>query len=155
MIAILAATPTDLDAWSRMRHALWSDESLDALHDEAARFFAGGVRHLEAVLFAHADDGALLGFAELNIRPYAEGCETARVAFLEGWYVDPAHRGHGVGAALIRAAEQWAVDSGCSEFASDALADNADGIAAHLAVGFESVETIRCFRKNLPRDSSG
>jgi aminoglycoside 6'-N-acetyltransferase I len=38
---------------------------------------------------------------------------------------------------------------GCSEFASDALAENTASAAAHRALGFEEVEVIRCFRKRL------
>ena len=38
---------------------------------------------------------------------------------------------------------------GCTEFASDALLDNKISEAAHLALGFEETEQIRCFKKNL------
>jgi aminoglycoside 6'-N-acetyltransferase I len=71
------------------------------------------------------------------------------VAFLEGWYVVPDARRRGVGRALIEAAEQWALDQGCTEFGSDALIDNRVSAAAHEALGFEEVVQIRCFRKDL------
>ena len=105
----------------------------------------------EAVLLAQDASGQIIGFAELNIRLYAEGCDSDRVAFLEGWYVERAFRGQGVGAMLVTAAEQWTVANGCTEFASDALYENAVGRAAHLAVGFEEVAAIRCFRKQVTR----
>src|SRR4051794_2687748 len=106
----------------------------------------------EAVLVAADDgDGSLLGFAELSRRACAEGCETSPVGFLEGWYVAPESRGRGVGRALVRAAEQWARDLGCREFASDTTVDNTASAAAHAALGFEEVEQIRCFRKSLVR----
>jgi len=38
---------------------------------------------------------------------------------------------------------------GYTEIASDAEMDNADGIAAHRAVGFEEVERVVCFRRSL------
>jgi aminoglycoside 6'-N-acetyltransferase I len=135
--------------WARMRHALWPDESLAGLQAEAEAFFGGAVRHLRAVLLAFDPGRSPIGFAELNLRPYAEGCDSEGIAFLEGWFVEPAHRRRGVGRELIRAAEDWARLQGCSEFASDALADNALGHAAHLRAGFEEVEVIRCFRKAL------
>jgi aminoglycoside 6'-N-acetyltransferase I len=103
---------------------------------------------LEAVPLA-IDGARAVGFAELNIRPYAEGCTSDRVAYLEGWYVRPEARRRGLGAALIAAAERWALGWGCSELASDALYDNTVSHAAHRALGFEEVETIRCFRKSL------
>jgi aminoglycoside 6'-N-acetyltransferase I len=101
------------------------------------------------VLVAVDGFGALIGFAELSIRRYAEGCVTDRVAYLEGWFVEEQHRRHGVGAALVAAAEAWARKQGCTEFGSDALLENEISAAAHKALGFEEVERIRCFKKNL------
>jgi aminoglycoside 6'-N-acetyltransferase I len=85
------------------------------------------------------------------MRDYAEGCSTSPVGFLEGWYVVPEHRGRGVGSALVNAAIGWARAQGLSEFASDALYDNAESRAAHHALGFEEVEAIRCFRMAIDR----
>ena len=87
--------------------------------------------------------------SELSIRPYAEGCRTDRVAFLEGWFVRPDARGRGVGRALVAASEEWARSQGCSEFASDAEVDNDASTAAHLALGFRDEGLVRCFSKKL------
>jgi aminoglycoside 6'-N-acetyltransferase I len=87
--------------------------------------------------------------AELSLRPYAEDCRTSPVAFLERWYVIPAARRQGVGRALVSAAERWAREWGCSEFASDTELDNSTSAAAHRALGFEDAGAIRCFRKGL------
>jgi aminoglycoside 6'-N-acetyltransferase I len=86
---------------------------------------------------------------ELSIRSHAEGCETDRVAFVEGWYVDNDHRGRGVGAALMRAAEEWGRASRCTELGSDTQLWNEPSIAAHKALGFEEVERLVAFRKAL------
>jgi aminoglycoside 6'-N-acetyltransferase I len=86
---------------------------------------------------------------ELSIRPYAEDCVTDRVAYLEGWYVEPGVRRTGIGRALVAAAEDWARTQGCSEFASDAIIDNDVSAAAHRALGFQETVQIRCFRKVL------
>ena len=91
----------------------------------------------------------VLGFAELSIRSYAEGCSSGRVAYLEGLYVVPERRRQGIGRALVRSAEGWAVNQGCTEFGSDALLDNDVSAATHRALGFEEVGKIRCFRKDL------
>jgi aminoglycoside 6'-N-acetyltransferase I len=106
----------------------------------------------EAVLVAlepRSTAPTLLGFAEVSRRPYAEGCETSPVGFLEGWYVVPECRRQGIGRALVAAAEAWARALGCREFASDALVENTLSAAAHRALGFEEVVVIRCFRKGL------
>ena len=54
----------------------------------------------EAVLVAETAGAtpALVGFAEVSRRAYAEGCETSPVGFLEGWYVVPERCGQGGGA---------------------------------------------------------
>jgi aminoglycoside 6'-N-acetyltransferase I len=143
------AKPADVQAWATLRHALWPAESPDELAVEATAFFADADSLLEAVLLAEARDGTLLGFAELSLRPYAEDCRTSPVAFLEGWYVIPAARRHGVGRALVSAAEQWARERGCREFASDTEIDNSVSAEAHRALGFEDAGAVRCFRKNL------
>jgi aminoglycoside 6'-N-acetyltransferase I len=134
----------DRDSWLRMRDALWpSTDHVDAID----RYFSGEAREPLQVLIAFDDEA--IGFIELSIRAYAEGCETDRVAFVEGWYVDPGARGSGVGAALIRAAEEWARSQGCTEIASDTEVDNVSSAAAHCALGFEETAVVRCFRKAL------
>lgn len=149
MIRIRSAQPPDADAWLRLRLALWPSEPSAELRHEIDQFFAGRLHDVKAAFLAEAEPGQIVGFAELNIRAYAEGCSTDKVAYLEAWYMEPAYRGKGIGAAMIEAAEQWALENSCTEFASDTLHDNDIGRRAHLAVGFEEVEVIRCFRKQL------
>ena len=154
MIAVRHAELGDRSDWSRLRLALWPDEE-EEVHRSAVEGFFTAPRIQgtmpEAVLVAVAPEAALalIGFAEVSRRAYAEGCETSPVGFLEGWYVVPEFRGQGVGRALLAAAEAWALGLGCREFASDAVADNAAGAAAHRALGFEEVVVVRCFRKSL------
>ena len=50
---------------------------------------------------------------------------------------------------LVAGAAQWAARSGCSEFASDALLDNAAAHALHRALGFEETERVVYFRRWL------
>lgn len=132
-----------------MREALWPEEGSSSHPREVGQFFTGSLRMPLEVLIAESD-GRAIGFAELSIRPYAEGCETDRVAFLEGWYVEPQYRRRGAGRALVLAAEAWAVAQGCTEFGSDALVDNTVSAVAHAALGFDEVAQIRCFLKRLP-----
>ena len=149
-VHVRPVTPGELDRWVEMRARLWPEESRDELVASASEYFRGERGQLEVVLVA--DDGShrLIGFAEVSRRAYAEGCGTTPVGFLEGWYVEPAHQRQGVGRALVAAAEEWARSKGCREFASDTRYDNADGAAAHRAIGFTEVEQLRCFRKALP-----
>lgn len=146
------ATPADREAWMTMRRALWP--GTDAEHrDEIARYFGpDGNFPREPWMVLLAFEGETpVGMAELSIRPYAEGCDTRRVAYLEGWFVAPAARRGGVGRALVLAAEEWGRRQGCTEFASDAEPDNEVSRRAHAAVGFEEVGLVRCFRKQIGR----
>jgi len=142
------ATPEDSASWLKMRQALWPEGASDYPF-EIASYFAGRLREPLRVLLAFDDQGKSLGFVELNIRNYAEGCDTDQVAYLEGWYVVPEARCQGVGRALVQAAEEWARVEGCSEFASDTVFDNDISAAAHRALGFTEVVQMRCFRKSL------
>jgi aminoglycoside 6'-N-acetyltransferase I len=148
-IHVRPAQPGDIADWLRMRVALWPEGSAREHAAEIEQYFARALTNPLEVLLAIDETGKTIGFAELSIRNYAEDCDTDRVAYLEGWYVDAARRRRGVGRALVVAAEAWARSQGCTEFGSDALLDDKTSEAAHLALGFEETEQIRCFKKNL------
>lgn len=131
-----------------MREALWPAEPGEHA-EEIASFFAGDRRDPAEVLLATGDSGAAIGFAEVSIRQYAEGCSTDRVAYLEGWFVEEGQRRKGIGAALVAAVEAWGRAQGCTELASDTEIHNLGSAAAHRALGFSEVERIVCFRKAI------
>lgn len=135
----------DSTEWLRMRNALWPGDG----HAEEIEAWFAGPNPAAEVFVVEREDGSLAGFLELDTRPYAEGCPSSPVPFIEGWYVDPDVRRKGFGAALVRAAETWARDHGFTEIASDVLLDNVDSQAAHKALGYEEVERIVCFRREL------
>ena len=143
------ASASDAEAWLRMRHALWPDDTVDEHRADIDRFFAGDRHEPAEVLLAFAGDGSAVGFAELSVRSIVDGCFSPHVGYLEGWYVDPHVRRQGVGRSLIEAAEEWAATVGSLEFASDALVDNRVSLEAHLALGFEETDRVRNFRKPL------
>jgi aminoglycoside 6'-N-acetyltransferase I len=137
---------TDQPDWVRLREALWPGSLSD--HDvETRKYFAG--RSTALLVFVAEVEGRIVGFLELDFRPYAPACSSSPVPFIEGWYVESAWQGRGIGRALVEAAEGRAREMGYTEIASDAEMDNADGIAAHRAVGFEEVERVVCFRRSL------
>lgn len=148
-VSIRPADWRDRDHWIRMRCDLWPDGTLAEHAGEVDAFFAGTLKMPLAVLVALNRSGDAIGFVELSIRAYAEDCVTDRVAYLEGWYVVPYARRHGVGRALVAAAEAWGREQGCTEFGSDALLGNEPSAAAHRALGFDETVQIRCFKKLL------
>ena len=115
---------------------------------------AKGMREFRArsdgeVFVVDRGDGSLAGFVEAGSRPYAEGCDTSPVGYVEAWYVDDDLRRQGYGRALLQAAEDWARTQGYHEMASDALLDNETSHRAHRASGYAEVERIVTFRKGL------
>src|SRR5215213_6189490 len=112
----------DLQEWLRLRKLLWDGVS-DAEHrEEMLDIF----EHTETqlVLVSETEKGNLVGFLEASIRPFVEDCVTDNVGYLEGWFVEPEFRQHGVGRELVRNAERWARGKGCVEMASDSEIGN-------------------------------
>lgn len=148
---IRPARRDDLDAWASMRSALWPTANPRELRTEIEGWFWSGDRDVHCIVAE--EEGRLVGFIELSIRGYAEGCDTDRVGYVEGWYVAPGARRRHVGRALMRAGERWALARGCREFASDTEVTNTLSQAAHAACGFAEVERVVCFRKALRRSA--
>jgi aminoglycoside 6'-N-acetyltransferase I len=138
--------PGEEAACRALRRALWPDCE-EAMH--AAELAAiAAAPDANAVLVAD-EEGRLVGFLEASLRDHADGCLTSPVGYIEGWYVAPAHRGRGIGAALVAAAERWARGRGCREMASDVELANEGGQRAHRALGYEETFRVVLFRKSI------
>ena len=144
---VRALRETDLDDWFRLRKSLWDATSDDDHRSEMIDILEHADSQL--VLFAETSSGRLIGLLEASIRPYVEDCETDHVGYLEGWYVEPEFRKQGIGRALVREAEDWAIDKGCTEMASDAELGNDMSLAAHLNLGYKETSRLVHLRKDL------
>jgi aminoglycoside 6'-N-acetyltransferase I len=138
----------DWDEWLRMSEALFPDAGADDLASGMQQFRQRGRDDAE-VFVVDRGDGRLAGFVEVGTRPYADGCDTSPVAYLEAWYVDPDVRRQGHGRALVAAAERWARAQGYREMASDTQLDNVVSQAAHRRAGYHEVDRVVQFRKEL------
>ncbi len=145
-ILIRRVSTPDLDNWLRMRLLLWPYSDRQELLAQMQSMLN---EPLEPVFVVVRPDGSLGGFLEAGLRKYADGCSTSPVGYIEGWYVDEDLRRLGVGARLVRAAEEWAREQGCSEMASDTWLDNDMSISAHLSLGYEECERLVHFCKKL------
>ncbi len=146
---IRAFAPADTDAWAALRAELWPHAGAD-LQREAREFAAGvPIPNVAAVFVAENDARVPVGFLELALRSFSDGCDSMPVPHVEGWYVEPGARGQGVGRALMRAAEEWSKARGFAELASDTELDNAASLRAHEACGFSEVERLIKLRKPL------
>jgi aminoglycoside 6'-N-acetyltransferase I len=100
--------------------------------------------------FIKSVDDKPIGFAQCQLRhDYVEGTESSPVGYLEGVFVSEGYRKKGYAAELLSECEKWAKERGCTEFASDCELDNIDSLSFHMALGFEEVNRIICFRKDL------
>jgi aminoglycoside 6'-N-acetyltransferase I len=145
------ATLSDLEAVAGFFAALWPEGELEEHRAEATSALSGApAGTMPLVVFVAEIDGEPIAFIEVGLRSHADGCDTSRpVGFLEGWYVEPAHRRRGVGGALVRAAEDWARSKGCREMASDTWIDHDDSQRAHEGLGFEVVDRCVHYRKGI------
>lgn len=145
---IRLATERDLDAWARLRAALWPDGAVEDHRADASEALAESEGLVAFV--AEAPDGAVAGFVEAALRhDYVNGCDTSPVAFVEGLYVAPEHRRTDVARRLCAAIADWGRAQGCTELASDAEVDNLASHAFHQAIGFEETERVVYFRMTL------
>jgi aminoglycoside 6'-N-acetyltransferase I len=143
---VRAYQDADWPEWLRLTLALFPqyspDELAEGMHQHRARLDA-------EVFVAERDDHSIAGFVEVGSRPYADGCATSPVGYIEAWYVDPDVRRQGYGRALLNAAEDWARARGYREMASDSQLTNETSQAAHRRAGYEEVDRIVQFRKVL------
>ena len=143
---IRRATQEDKPEWIRMRQGLWPDAPLEYLNFDLDELLADE----DAAIFVAANsDGELVAFIEAGLRGYGEGCDTSPVGYIEAWYVDPHLRGQKLGRELVRAAEGWAREKGCTEMASDTWLDNHASIQAHYKMGYYEVDRLVHFVKRL------
>jgi aminoglycoside 6'-N-acetyltransferase I len=139
--------PADRQTWARMRAALWPDAPGDEHAKDIDAMLAGTTGW---GFVAESDDGAAVGFAEITIRPFANGCDSRPVPFLEGIWVEPPFRRQGVGALIVNQVEAFVAARGFCEIGSDALTEDHVSHAAHRSWGFSETERVVHFRKLLP-----
>ena len=137
----------DEPGWRELRAALWPD-CADEDHDRDTVAYCSSARY--AAFIARDAANRALGFVEVSLRSdYVNGTSTSPVGFIEGLYVIPEARMQGVARSLVRAAEDWARDKGCSEMASDTPLENEGSQAMHRALGYADGDRVVYFRKDL------
>jgi aminoglycoside 6'-N-acetyltransferase I len=136
----------DRGVWAKLRTALWPKETSKA-HAKMVDEMLGDQEMWGFI--AEGTDGAVVGFAEIALRKYANGCDARPVPFLEGIWVNPQMRRQGIGARLIAYAEAFLTARGFYELGSDARIDSRVAHKAHRAWGFSETERVVYFRKIL------
>ncbi len=143
---IRAVRENEIGDWFRLRNFLW-DGSSEAEHKAEMMDI---YEHTDTQLVLVAEfNNRLVGFLEASIRPFVEDCHSDHVGYLEGWFVEPEYRQHGIGRQLVREAESWARRRGATEMASDAEIGNEMSLEAHTKLGYEETSRLVHLRKDL------
>lgn len=144
---IIKADMNRLNTVSSLAHQLWPNHALSDLMIEMKHLLSSSDN---ALFIAQSTDEIPLGFAHGSIRvDYVEGTCSSPVGYLEGIYVCPKYRHHGIAAHLLKACEKWAISMGCIEFASDCSIENTASYTFHLSHGFTEANRIICFTKKI------
>lgn len=144
-ILIREMTVEDRAVWADMYAQLFPDGTRLGMLQEVDRILKA--QHRAAYCAVVGDE--IAGFAEYNLREFANGCHTQPVPFLEGIFVAPEHRNRGVATALIAYLEAVARRQGYRELGSNVLMNNAASIDVHKRLGFEETERVVYFRKDI------
>ncbi|NER09819.1 aminoglycoside 6'-N-acetyltransferase I [Muriicola jejuensis] len=125
---------------------LWPDSSLE----EEEKFFRKSIPDHAQNAFLLKVENILAGFVSLSLRTeYVEGSSTKPVCYIEGIFVASAFRKKGYAQMLVKRAEEWGKQMGCTEIASDTEVGNLDSLAFHKRMGFREVNRVVCFVREI------
>lgn len=140
--AIIGESTIVADLFIRM----WENHNLEELQQE----LEGDITSDEAAIFLAYSGELPVAVAQCRLRnDYVEGTGSSPVGYLEGIYVEHEYRKHGIAKLLCEACENWAMEKGCEEFASDCGLSNEISLKFHLGIGFDEANRIICFTKKL------
>lgn len=131
-LQVLPVTRDRLTDWAQLREALYSDLDPDFHREEMEALLASD----EAACFLVFREEVVIGLLELSLRNFVDGCVGGPVGYIEGIYLQPGHRGGGIGCRLIEFAAEWARRHGCTNLATDAELDNLAAQDFYRRAGF-------------------
>ena len=141
---IIPVTKENEKQWAELCVALWPDgHTTDSFIRERCD---GGL----ANEFLFILNNEPVAFISLSIRhDYVEGTDSSPVGYIEGIYVKPEHRKHGIARQLVEFGKRWSAEKGCSEYASDCLIENEDSRKFHNKVGFKEANVCVHFTMSI------
>lgn len=143
---LITAEKEHVQAAAQLTMKLWPGHMEEDMQECVLEY----MEEAEKTAILAKEEGVFCGICFASLRhDYVEGTEGSPVGYLEGVYVDENRRGQGIARALLQAAQNWAREMGCREFASDCELTNKKSLAFHLACGFAEANRIICFVKEL------
>lgn len=144
---IVKITQDDFKDWLELALILWPDGSPSQMQISLTNILNSS---RETAFLVRDDQKNAIAFINLSLRSdYVPGATNSPVAYVEGIYVKDEYRNQGIGTALIQSAQQWALNQGCIELASDALIENTASHEFHTKIGFQEVERTVFFIKSV------
>ncbi len=134
---------SDFDMVLPLLRQLWPDTMIEM--GTQRRVFARALQEPGIRYICAEDGGVIVGFLSLTSREslYRQG----RLAYLDEIVVEEGHRSRGVGAALLRGAEELAREAGCNLLELDSAFHRADAHRFYEREGY--VKTGFTFEKIL------
>ena len=125
---------------------LWPDCTFDEEYESYKNILSSE----NEICYLVKEQGIYIAFTHFTIRTdYVEGATEFPVAYIEALFVKPDYQKLGIGKKLVSAGENWGRQKGCTQLASDTELTNLIGIDFHKKIGFDEVNRIVCFIKNL------
>ena len=136
------ATAVDLKPGVNMRHALWGGDP-DQLESEAHGILSSAT---DNCFLANTDSGQYMGFIEVSLRH----TQNHTYGYIEGWYVAPELRRHGIGSALVDQAEQWLLHNSIETIFSDTdKSSDPVSLPAHAHSGYIPIRKFTLLKKKM------
>lgn len=136
------ANREDLEAWVRLRHALWPNQKLDDLRVDAENILASDD---DVCFLLVSGANSVVGFSEGAVHQGPQGM----YGHVEGWYVAPESRHQGYGNLLISGIEQWCLHRAIFILTSDTTSAYPLSPRAHAGCGFREIYEFKIFLKDL------
>lgn len=146
MINIVKSSNVNLEELTKMAIDLWPDNDYNELKEEIISLMNGP----KDEFFLAKEDDEYIGFIHMSIRSdYVEGSDSSPVGFVEGIYVKFSHRNKNIARELFNRGVDWVKSKGCTQVGSDIEHDNYVSYDFHKKLGFEEVNKIICFIKDI------
>jgi aminoglycoside 6'-N-acetyltransferase I len=146
MMEIEAFSAKNIKHLTELALELWTDGDFE----EELNYYKNLLGSESDICYLAKAQDNYIGFIHLSIRnEYVEGGTDFPIAYIEGLYVKPNYQNLGIGKKLAKMGEDWGRKKGCKQAASDAELDNWASINFHKKIGFEEVNRVVCFVKEL------
>lgn len=141
-LAIRAARDEDAPAMTELCGQLGYPSTVENIRHRAQRAAQDSFRQI----FVAELSGSVIGWIEVSVRHFLVDEGDGEIT---GLIVDSSGRSRGVGAALLRKAEQWALEKGCRNIRVRCNMKRADAHRFYAREGYAEIKRQIVFRREL------